>query len=400
MSATTKICPMCAEEIQLEARKCRFCGARFEIQNQGYCSFCHAKREADEVGNCRICGNSLMDVQVESRLIEAAGQGKASVGLQNSRADSQPAVPVSNQPPIDYVVSARPKKSNAGRALLTCLVVLLIVAGGIFVVFYFTGGAELMMPVEAVTFETINQYEVERHVTIEGSLRLPTSTKCDDDCRLQLVDYDDPDKVLIIFVEVGSQNGVPEPSHMVRLPSTYERDSLKVGLSNGQVAGNGASVILTGRVCETVGGDVCLHVNQIAQGSIPPTPLPTATPLPVNADFSNVCSRIGAPVIIQGRISSLPMFMFCTRTCTLSLADLGDSGMFLYFDIVRGGLTNQMENLPDKYRNSDLRIHTTDGQIVGVDDAVIMQGVVVTSEDTWDKSLECKISVQWISKAP
>ena len=391
---------MCAEQIQIDAGKCEYCGSEFKITAEGYCSSCHDKREADEAGNCHICGNLLTNIQVQSKFIGPAVQERINAGTPVSRTGGRPVIPDPNQPLVDYAISARPKKSGARRVLLSCLVVLLIVAGGVFVVFYFTGGAQLMKPVETVTFDTISQYEKERHVTIEGFLNLPYRTNCDDNCGLQLVDYDDPEKILIVFVDVGSQNEIPEPNHMVRLTSAYERDSLKVGLSNGRVVGNGASVILTGKVCETVGGDICLHVDQISQGSIPPTPLPTATPLPVNADFDNVCSHIGAPVIIQGRIRSLPSFIFCLGTCTLSLADPDGSDMVLYFEIFRGGLANQMDDLPDKYQNSDLRIHTKDGQIVGVDDLVTIQGVVVTSEDTWDKSLECKVSVQWISEAP
>ena len=371
---------MCAETIQLEAKVCRFCGARFKLEFQGYCTSCHAKRETDESGNCRVCGKPLMDMHVKSELIHSA--------------------PVQNKRPAEATEMIRPHKTGARRALITCLVGILLILGGLFIAFYFTGGSELMKPVETATFDTIHQYEKERRVRIEGSLHLPFSSNCDDNCALELVDYDDPDKVLIIFVDVGAQNGIPEPNHMVRLPSSYNKDTLKVGLNGGGVAGNGASVILTGSVCETTTGKLCLSVDQIDQGSIPPTPLPTATPLPVHADFSNVCSHIGAPVIIQGRIRPLNIMMWCDPTCTLTLADLGNSGTILYFYIARGGLANQMENLPNKYQNSDLKIHTNDGLIVGVDDVVIIQGVVGASEDTWDKSLECKISVQWISKAP
>jgi hypothetical protein len=226
------------------------------------------------------------------------------------------------------------------------------------------------------------------------------------------VDYNDPDKVLAIFVEIGGQNGIPEINHMVSLSYSYKMDSLKVGLNNGGVAGNGASVLLTGRVCKTTTGEICLHVNQVAQGSIPPTftpsptppptatPRPTSTPLPVHVDFENACTHNGADVIIQGRIGSLPMFIFCGRTCSLTLEDPGGSGKYLYFEIVRGSLPNQMENLLDKYRDSDLKIHTTDGQIVGVGDLVTLQGMVLVFESSSDTALGCKIYMDRIETVP
>jgi hypothetical protein len=67
---TTKKCPMCAEEIPLTATSCEFCDAKFEVTSSGYCQNCHEVRKADEKGQCKVCGNTVVDLRIESRFIE------------------------------------------------------------------------------------------------------------------------------------------------------------------------------------------------------------------------------------------------------------------------------------------------------------------------------------------
>lgn len=64
---------MCAEEIKIEARVCRFCKSKFDITTKGYCTLDHKQVEADENGMCTICHGELIDKRVISTLIEETG---------------------------------------------------------------------------------------------------------------------------------------------------------------------------------------------------------------------------------------------------------------------------------------------------------------------------------------
>jgi uncharacterized RDD family membrane protein YckC len=70
MNGNSKLCPMCAEDIPLDAEVCQYCGARFDVKSRGYCRNCHKMQDADVNGRCSVCGETLQDWHIDSQLVD------------------------------------------------------------------------------------------------------------------------------------------------------------------------------------------------------------------------------------------------------------------------------------------------------------------------------------------
>jgi hypothetical protein len=184
----------------------------------------------------------------------------------------------------------QPKKKSAGRVLLWLGIVLILV-GACFVAFQYVQPALIGFlatetprptitpqptstatptptakptrtptpaPVE-VTFDSIGQYPLERLVLFVGRIVNLKSTRCDElSCGLLLSNPSNPSETIPIFVNIPYGENTPAPSEMKPLHDNYSTWDIRLRTMDGEYAFVGQTIRVTGRVCETTDGDVCI----------------------------------------------------------------------------------------------------------------------------------------------
>ncbi|MDI1446306.1 hypothetical protein [Polyangium sp. 6x1] len=103
--------------------------------------------------------------------------------------------------------------------------------------------------------------------------------------------------------------------------------------------------------------------------------------------FENVCSAEFDPVMekglnvtkkvaIEGYVGApRSMFKVCSDTCDFNLfSEPGNKGRLVNADVPVGDGKNQIERLPKNFTDKDLKLHTSDGKVVGVGAKVRITG--------------------------
>jgi hypothetical protein len=253
-------------------------------------------------------------------------------------------------------------------------------------------------PAMPVTLSNFDQAPEGQRVTVEGVLHLPSSTHCDHTCGLWLQDYTDTKIKLSIFIDAPKYSTTPvAPNQMYSLPLLYRQEHFKVMRNDGAIVGEGDPVRLTGTACRTSDEEPCLNqITLIEAGSaLPapsPTPAPTFTPTPAAATFDNACSFAPGTFVTLGGELRLPSALYCAGSCSIYLREPGGDRL-LVISIRLGTRANHMERLPNRYQDSDLKIHTQDNHLVSSGDEVIVAGKLDSYEAEAENYLDCMLVV-------
>lgn len=107
---------------------------------------------------------------------------------------------------------------------------------------------------EEVSFDTIGDYPVGHQVIMIGRLAMFASTYCSESyCGLLLENPAKPSQKITIFVTVGMENNQMKP-----LPDPFTKSDIQVRLDDGTLALVGYRIRVTGSVCNTTAGEICI----------------------------------------------------------------------------------------------------------------------------------------------
>lgn len=102
---------------------------------------------------------------------------------------------------------------------------------------------------------------------------------------------------------------------------------------------------------------------------------PPATP--ITYDATNSEANNGKQVSLVG-YARLPVMMSVSDTMLIELHEQADGkGKHVNFDVPIGTGANQLEKPPSRYKKEDLKLHASDGTVVGPDDKIRVSGELV-----------------------
>jgi hypothetical protein len=120
---------------------------------------------------------------------------------------------------------------------------------------------------------------------------------------------------------------------------------------------------------------------------------PTRTPMPVTSEDFCRASNNGARVILRGVFKLPTTFLVChKKTCNMAFI-IAETGVRLGLYIPESHLVS--------FTTHDTKFYTDDGQVVGLDEPVILHGVVVYEETYHDLTptpeVDCHLSISSIT---
>jgi hypothetical protein len=110
-----------------------------------------------------------------------------------------------------------------------------------------------------VTFDSIGQYPPGQLVILVGRIINLKSTRCDEtSCGLLLGNPSKLSQTIPIFVNIPYGDDTPVPGQMKPLHDNFSTYDIRLRTMDGEYAFVGQTIRVTGSICETTDGDVCI----------------------------------------------------------------------------------------------------------------------------------------------
>lgn len=164
-----------------------------------------------------------------------------------------------------------------------------------------------------------------------------------------------------VSLPMGSGN-----NEMKSLPDDYTRADLKIKDDKGNDVSYGSRVRVTGifSVSYTSGsmGTIDLQSLELLPDTAVDYSAYGAKPISVNPNGNDALDE--QFVVAEGYLE-VPMFITTGEECDFNLLPSAGSEEFLNVDILMGTGPNMVEDIPDNFAQSDIKVHAADDQIVG-----------------------------------
>jgi hypothetical protein len=163
-------------------------------------------------------------------------------------------------------------------------------------------------------------------------------------------------------------------NNMEKMPEKYSDADFKVHTANGEVVGQGSYVKITGNLSGRYDEYATVYIEKVEKAEPKPFDYAAAATQLTDANMDEMDNKL---VAVDG-VLSVPMFVYITDDMPLNI-DNSDLKNKFGVNVLVGDGPNQISNLPEGWKASDIKIHDNAGNVV-------RKGAKTRVYGVWNKS--------------